>query len=86
MSEKNGKYEGFYCDWIEEWSQFTRFDDKWYTFRPWLLEFEWDRLMGGVEFTFVLLGLGVRLRLNYAETEQAKEIKRQVKAITDAEI
>ncbi len=69
-------YTGFYYNGIEEWSQFFR-RDNWFTFHPVLLEFEDDRMMGGVEMTLVVFGLGFRIRYNYAQTEQVSEIVRR---------
>ena len=34
-----------------------------------MVEIEDDRILGGAEIQVVLMGVGVRLRLNYAETE-----------------
>jgi len=43
---------------IEDWSQFSA-RCHWYTFRFFTLECE---LLGGVEITFVVLGIGLRWR------------------------
>lgn len=67
-------------DFIQDWSQFFE-DCNWYTFRLAWIELEDDRLLGAYEFTFVLLGLGFRVRYNHTETETVKEIKSQVDAI-----
>lgn len=74
------EYEGFFVEWIEEWSQFFEACN-WYTFRPFMLEFEHEVNMGGVEMTLVIMGLGFRARWNYRETETVKKIKRDVEAI-----
>lgn len=74
MSEK---YVGWFVDWIEEWSQFVR-RDNWYTFHPVHLEFEDDRCLGGLEFTIIVLGLGVRVRWNRKETVLSKKLRSQV--------
>ena len=67
-------------DWIlgvwQEWSQVTG-GCNWYTITPIHIEFEWDKSLGGVEFTVVLLGLGIRVRWNYTMTERMEEILRR---------
>ena len=71
------RYLGTHWEWIEEWSQFFQ-SCNWYTFHPFMCEFEDDRIMGGVEFSLMIMGIGFRVRWNYAETEQYKRIKGQV--------
>lgn len=66
----------------EDWSQITG-GCNWYTFRFCLIEFEWDRSLGGVEFTIVILGLGIRVRHNYAETEHTRNLARMIENIKD---
>ncbi len=39
--------------------------------------------MGGLELTFILLGLGFRVRYNYAETEKVQGIQEQLKEISN---
>lgn len=75
-------YTGFFIEWIEEWSQFFRFCN-WYTFRPILIEFEDERNMGGLECTFIVLGVGFRARWNYRRTAQVESIIRQIEEIQD---
>jgi len=74
------KYCGWFIDWVEQWSQFIRHDN-WNTFIFIQIEFEDDRMMGGVETTIILLGLGFRLRWNYKETEFSKEFDERLKEI-----
>lgn len=78
----NDSYTGFHAYWIEQWSQFLG-GCNWYTFHPIHIEFEDDRIMGGVEVTVIILGLGFRARWNYAETEQVSDIKASVKAVLE---
>lgn len=73
-------YTGLFVEWIEEWSQFFS-DCNWYTFHPLQFEIEDDRSMGGVEFTCVVLGLGLRVRWNYAKTERIDQLTRAVEEI-----
>lgn len=80
LFESEGGYRGLYLDGIEEWSQFFE-SCNWYTFRFCFFEFEWDRIMGGIESTFVFLGVGFRIRYNYVETDTVKHIKEQVDEI-----
>lgn len=75
-------YTGFFIEWTEEWSQFAG-GCNWYTFHPIVIEFEDDRIMGGIEATFIVLGLGFRLRWNYTVTEKVQRIKDQVAEIMD---
>lgn len=75
-------YKGLHLDWIEDWSQFFR-KCNWCTFRFALIEVENDVGMGGFEATIVFVGLGARIRYNYAETESAKEIMRLAKGVSD---
>ena len=70
------KYEGFFIEWIEQWSQFLQACN-WYTFHPIHIELEDERGMGGVECTIIVMGLGFRARWNYRRTEKVDEIVRQ---------
>ena len=64
----------------EDWSQlFQRCN--WYTFRFADVQFEWDKHMGGIEASVILLGLGFRWRWNFAETEATKRIGKAVQDI-----
>lgn len=76
-------YTGFFVEWIEQWSQFVS-GCNWYTFHPIKLEIEDDRIMGGVEATVIVLGLGLRVRWNYVEPRHVTRIKRLVAGIKDA--
>jgi len=73
-------YKGWYFHFIEDWSQLFG-GCNWYTFRPIMMELEWDRIMGGIEATVILLGLGFRVRHNYTETDQVKDIQEQIETI-----
>ena len=83
-SNEPGEYTGFFVHGIEQWSQ-MRPGYNWRTFHPILIEFEDDRILGGVEFTFVLLGLGFRARWNYKVTEDVQEIKRRLDEVLELE-
>lgn len=78
MTEES--YTGWYFHWIEQWSQFWD-SCNWYTFHPIKLEIEDESHMGGWEVTFVLMGLGFRVRYNYQETEVVKGLKEQIERI-----
>ena len=73
-------YKGVSIYWIEEWSQFVQ-RCNWYTFHPIKIEVEDERNMGGVEATVILLGIGFRVRWNYAITEQVEDIVALVEEI-----
>jgi hypothetical protein len=79
---RGDSYTGWFVDWIEEWSQFFS-DCNWYTFHPIQIEVEDDRIMGGVEATVIVLGIGVRVRWNYAKTEKVAQIIRAVDKIRE---
>jgi hypothetical protein len=78
---KDEEYTGWHIDWTEDYSQFFR-KDNWYTFTFIHLVFENDTMMGGYELTFVVLGLGFRIRYNHTRTELVDEI---LKSIDDIE-
>lgn len=71
-------YKGFYFYRIEEWSQFFSICN-WYTFHPFMFEIEDERSMGGIELTFIIMGLGFRIRYNYDQTEMVDDIIESVK-------
>jgi hypothetical protein len=77
------KYTGFFISWIEDWSQFFR-RCNWYTFRLISVELEDDRMMGGVDLTAILLGVGFCARFNYARTDKVDEIIAAVDEIVRA--
>lgn len=77
-------YLGAEWYFIEEWSQFVG-KCNWYTFTPIKIEIEDDRILGGWEFTLVILGVGFRFRYNYAETELVLRLRNQIKEINDEE-
>lgn len=67
-------------DWIfeawEEWSQIAG-GCNWYTITPIHIEFEWDKMLGGIEAKVVILGVGMRVRWNYTMTEHMENILRR---------
>lgn len=69
-----------FFEFQQDWTQLVQ-RCNWYTFRFATIEVEWDKVMGGVEATIVIAGLGFRVRHNYAETDTVKDIKRQVSEI-----
>jgi|SRR5882672_4666051 len=74
------EYKGLHVFWIEQWSQFTS-KNNWNIFNIINFEFEDDRIMGGLEATFIILGLGARIRFNYKVTEEVSYIQRQITEI-----
>ncbi len=66
-------YKGVFIEFRQQWtSLFGKYN--WYTFQFAFIEFEWDKMMGGVEFTCIILGLGFRVRYNYAVTDTVEEV------------
>lgn len=64
---------------INEWQQFySGHIFNWYTFTFFQLEMERDHIFDGFEITFMLLGLGLRFRINFPEGEGYKEIHRRM--------
>jgi hypothetical protein len=66
----------FYNDWEQLFGGCN-----WYTFTGINIEIENDKMMGGYEFTFIILGLGFRWRWNHTETEATKSCKDAIKDI-----
>lgn len=79
---KDFETKNFIFSFIEHYSQFFSVCN-WYTFWPVFWELEDDRSMGAVEMTFVLMGLGFRIRWNYRETEKTRELSRMIADIKD---
>lgn len=78
--KKIKKEKKWFIDWTEEYSQFFQ-KCNWYTFTFAHIEFENDKIMGGAEVTFILLGLGFRWRWNHTETEKMKFCTDAIKEI-----
>ena len=78
-------YTGWFIEWIEEWSQFFE-PCNWRTFHPIKVELEDDRIMGGIEATVIVLGLGLRWRWNYRITETADDVLQSVEDIKSGKI
>ena len=70
----------FLIEFIEQWSQFFQ-PCNWRTWQLAHIEFEDDRIMGGVEATFVLLGVGFCVRWNHTTTETMRDVLRQKEEI-----
>ena len=73
-----------FVEWQEDWSQLAG-GCNWYTFRFCQIECEWDKMLGGVEATVVIMGLGVRIRHNYSDTDAMIRIRQQVAEIESGE-
>lgn len=62
-------------NWIfythEQYSQFFK-NCAWFTFDVANIQFEDDVVLGGIEFTFIILGLGFSIRYNHTETKASK--------------
>lgn len=72
-----------FAEFVNEWPQFGA-GYNWRTFHPLMIEVEDDRMMGGVEATVIVLGLGLRVRWNYTETEEARDLARRIDAVNGA--
>jgi hypothetical protein len=72
-----------FAEFINEWRQLGS-GWNWRTFHPVMIEVEDDRMMGGVEATVIVLGLGVRVRWNYRETEEARDLARRIDELNGA--
>jgi hypothetical protein len=70
---------------IEEWSQFLG-GCNWYTFHPIKAEIEDDRIMGGVEVTIIILGVGFRWRWNHTVTEAMADALKSVDDIESGRV
>ncbi len=59
--------KNLFASFIWEWGQLRR-GFNWRTFHLVMIEFEDDRMTGGIEATAILLGVGVRVRWTYDTT------------------
>lgn len=64
-----------------DWKQLLG-DFNWKTYRVADINFEDDVMFGGKEFTFVLFGLGFRIRHNNLEDENMKELVGRAESVT----
>ena len=79
-----GEYRGIWVNLMNEWPQLWQ-KCNWKTFNVINIYFEDDIMMGGFEFEFWLLGFGIRLRVNYTQTEQVRELLEKAKEIESGE-
>ena len=73
----------FFANLIWQWNQ-LRPGFNWRTFHLVMFEVEDDRILGAVEATIVLLGVGFRVRWTYTRTEKMQDILDQVAEIDAA--
>ena len=68
---------------IELCEDYSQFFDKcnWYTFRFAFIELENDAIMGAYELTFIILGLGIRIRWDHTETDEKRELRQRAREI-----
>lgn len=59
----------FKNDWAQIFGHWN-----WYNFTLIDIEAENDKMLGGYEFDFVVLGLGIHFRINWKETEEMKKL------------
>jgi hypothetical protein len=74
---KESPYLGIHITLIEQWSQFFR-RDNWYTFDFMVISTENDCILGGVELTIIILGLGINIRYNHTITKDVDNLKEQI--------
>ena len=72
--------KSWFIEWTQQWSQFWE-DCSWYDFDLVWIRFENDKLMGGLEATFIILGLGLRWRWNKVITPAMQECLDGVESI-----
>lgn len=75
-----GSWRGVFMEWVNEWPQLLG-GCNWYTYHLVMIEFEDDRIMGAVECTFIILGLGFRARWNYKVTERVAFLQEAISEI-----
>jgi len=71
--------DNFFIELKSDWFQlFGKYN--WYSFNLIKIYFENDKMTGGIEFEFWLLGFGIRIRYNYDDTleKMAKNVKKMV--------
>lgn len=87
--EHTNKWELYFGDHfihiLNDWKQ-LRGKYNWYSFHFIYIYFEKDMMLDGYEFEFMILGLGFRIRWNYADEDNeiikaAKEAEKELKAI-----
>ena len=72
--------KSWFIDWTNQWPQLWE-DHNWYDCDLIWIRFENDKIMGGVEATFILFGLGFRWRWNHTRTEQMAECEDAIEEI-----
>lgn len=72
----------WFASFINEWAQLGP-DFNWRTWHPFMWEIEDDRMLGAVETSLIIFGLGVRIRYTYTETETMAGIKRSMDEIKE---
>ena len=60
--------------WIFDFYSQWEIDCNWYDFTVIKLRFEWDKILGGIEGCFGLMGFEFRVRYNYTVTDEMKRI------------
>ena len=56
-------------EFINDWEQLVQ-ENNWLDFTLIYIHFMNDKILGGCEFDFVLLGLGIHIRLNHTMTKE----------------
>ncbi len=71
---------GTFAEFQQDWTQ-LKGGCNWYTFRFFVVEFEWDKMFGGVELTLMFFGVGICVRHSYAETDDMIRISQAIAEI-----
>lgn len=71
-------FKRFVFSFIFEWEQLIpRFN--WYTVTPIEIQFEYDKMMQGLEFMIIIIGIGIRIRYNLPASDKIfKKIEKEV--------
>lgn len=79
-AEKN-----WFIDWVQQWDQLWT-DCNWYDCDLLWIRFENDKVMGGYEFTFIVLGLGFRWRWNHMMTDSRKDMEETIAGLREGTV
>ena len=73
--------KSWFIEWTNQWSQLLE-PQNWYDMDLIWIRLENDKIMGGVEATFIILGLGFRWRWNHCTTPAMQDCLDAVEEIS----